>query len=149
MLSWNNRWRCVPNIKVSHCTLPRPHSDAYEPVQVFTLLWWPQLEQLYYNICHMWRFVGMNNLVKLEVRRLWECLSTGSASDMSLSKRSPWFGNHYGLTWEFCKKVQKWAKFCISTLANARVHGTRIMQKLRFIKTFWLKGTFLIEQALL
>ena len=57
-----------------------------------------------------------------------------------LVKCSPWFGGHHGLSLEFWRTLQKWAKLCFFLLA--RVHGTIIIQKNQVHQALFTLGDF-------
>ena len=59
---------------------------------------------------------------------------------MSLVKCSPSFGGHHGLSLEFWRTLQKWAKLCFFLLA--RVHGTIIIQKNQVHQALFTLGYF-------
>ena len=62
---------------------------------------------------------------------------------MSLVKCSPWFGGNHGLSLEFWRTLQKWAKLCFFLLAL--VHGTIMIQKKSGTSgSFYSRGLFVM-----
>ena len=74
-------------------------------------------------------------LKRLNFTFLVHPFSLSQTIHISLSKQSPRFCGHDGLILEF---AHKWENLCISILA--KVHGTRIKPKIRFIQIFECRG---------